>query len=99
MVYYCDPEKNVECRKNECFINGGECYRTHNKEFERTDLKMTRVLCTAVLCKKNSNGMCFAGEIKLENVEYRTEAKPEGSDYNDKDDQICKSLVRKDKHD
>lgn len=26
--YFCDPKKNKECKKNECFIHGGECRLT-----------------------------------------------------------------------
>lgn len=32
-LYLCDPEKNTQCRKNECYINGGECHLTSRKEF------------------------------------------------------------------
>lgn len=33
-IYYkCNPEKNYECAKVHCFINGGPCTQTKNKEF------------------------------------------------------------------
>lgn len=34
MLYDCDPIKNTECRKTNCHINGGECYKTSKKEYE-----------------------------------------------------------------
>ena len=33
-AYKCDPAKNTECSKENCYINGGECRLTSNKEFE-----------------------------------------------------------------
>ena len=30
--YRCNPEKNQECTKESCFINGGPCKRTFKKE-------------------------------------------------------------------
>ena len=35
-VYPCDPEKNLDCGKTMCFINGGPCHLTAHKEFCRT---------------------------------------------------------------
>lgn len=32
-LYLCDPEKNTQCRKNECYIYGGECHLTSQKAF------------------------------------------------------------------
>lgn len=34
-VYKCDPDKNTECTKENCFINGGECSGTMKKEYAR----------------------------------------------------------------
>ena len=34
-TYECDPEKNTECTKEGCYINGGECSRTTKKEYAR----------------------------------------------------------------
>lgn len=31
-LYKCNPEKNTECKKTICFINGGECDNTTNPE-------------------------------------------------------------------
>ena len=38
-TYECDPEKNTECTKEGCFINGGPCHMTVYEEFkkERTE--------------------------------------------------------------
>ena len=33
-TYPCDPEKNINCKKTECFMNGGECYRTIHKSYQ-----------------------------------------------------------------
>ena len=35
--YYCDPEKNTECRKIMCFRKGGPCKRTSNPEHAKKD--------------------------------------------------------------
>ena len=29
--YWCDPEKNTECRKASCFFNGGDCRITSRR--------------------------------------------------------------------
>ncbi len=31
-TYKCDPRKNAECRKTNCYVNGGPCKRTSKKE-------------------------------------------------------------------
>lgn len=31
-LFLCDPEKNTKCRKTGCYINGGECHLTSQKE-------------------------------------------------------------------
>ena len=31
--YRCIPELNKECKKSNCFINGGECENTIHKEY------------------------------------------------------------------
>jgi len=41
-VYYCDPEKNTECRKICCahkmtILEGGTCFITYDLKFARTD--------------------------------------------------------------
>jgi len=35
--YLCDPEKNTTCSKTGCYINGGECRHTLNKEYRREE--------------------------------------------------------------
>lgn len=32
IFYKCDPAKNKECKKRSCFLKGGECEFTFNKE-------------------------------------------------------------------
>ena len=36
-LYYCDPSKNVECRKTNCYKNGGPCYLVADERFAGTD--------------------------------------------------------------
>lgn len=43
-LYYCDPNKNTKCRKDACFINGGECRSTLDRKCAKenndgTDIK------------------------------------------------------------
>ena len=35
--YRCDPEKHRECRKRNCFKQGGPCKRTCREECAETD--------------------------------------------------------------
>ena len=37
LFYKCDPEKNTECKKTMCYINGGECYSTLNAQYAKAD--------------------------------------------------------------
>ena len=32
-VYVCDPNKNTNCEKTGCFINGGDCFLTTEKRY------------------------------------------------------------------
>lgn len=32
-LYICDPNKNTECSKTSCYINGGPCFHTTKKEY------------------------------------------------------------------
>lgn len=34
-LYDCDPNKNAECSKRSCYLNGGGCSLTHNSEAAR----------------------------------------------------------------
>lgn len=44
-LWYCDPDKNTECKKGSCFINGGPCMYTTNEEcaYEIDGEKLRRV--------------------------------------------------------
>lgn len=33
LKYLCDPKKNKECKKRNCFIHGGKCRNTDNKNY------------------------------------------------------------------
>ena len=35
--YICDPEKNTECRKRHCWLNGGLCKITTKYEYATND--------------------------------------------------------------
>lgn len=37
-LYPCDPEKNTECSKRGCFINGGPCSKTRKLAFAKLPL-------------------------------------------------------------
>ena len=41
--YLCDPNKNVSCSKEDCHINGGPCWHTTNKEFEKKQTNQDRL--------------------------------------------------------
>ncbi len=34
--YFCDPEKNTECTKEVCYINGGQCKLTSKEACKKT---------------------------------------------------------------
>lgn len=36
-LYRCDPAKNTACSKTSCFTDGGPCYLTKHKDFEKTE--------------------------------------------------------------
>lgn len=39
-VYYeCDPEKNKDCKKTACYINGGPCHHTKRPECKKEEKK------------------------------------------------------------
>ena len=33
-IYNCDPDKNINCPKESCYVHGGPCSQTTNKEYE-----------------------------------------------------------------
>ena len=50
-LYICEPDKNTECKKSDCFKNGGPCYMTTKREFakgadERQDIKRLKFWLT-----------------------------------------------------
>lgn len=34
-VYYCDAQKNTQCKKTACYINGGPCMLTTHSQYRR----------------------------------------------------------------
>ena len=34
-LFFCDPDKNKECKKTSCYINGGECELTTDIKFRK----------------------------------------------------------------
>ena len=47
-VYECDPEKNVECKKETCFVNGGACEMTHQLEYAKAFSKTYTIIPRAM---------------------------------------------------
>ena len=41
-LYDCDPEKNTECPKTNCHINGGDCRLTTHRKYRRKNENTTR---------------------------------------------------------
>ena len=37
ILFTCDPEKNSECRKTGCYLNGGRCSSMTNPKFAKQD--------------------------------------------------------------
>lgn len=35
LLYMCDPDKNIECKKKNCYTNNGECMQTDNKKYAK----------------------------------------------------------------
>ena len=42
-IYWCDPEKNTECRKADCCVDGGDCRITSRRSCAMTDGGMPMV--------------------------------------------------------
>lgn len=38
-TFKCDPEKNKDCKKSNCFRTGGRCFSTFRKEFAADENK------------------------------------------------------------
>ena len=38
--YKCDPTKNTSCKKTHCYMYGGECSHTSEKEYKRNELTL-----------------------------------------------------------
>lgn len=36
-VYYCDAQKNTQCKKTGCYINGGPCMLTTDSRYRRKE--------------------------------------------------------------
>jgi hypothetical protein len=47
VVYICDPEKNHECTKERCFLNGGPCRCTAFTDFAKTGEKSKPIVALA----------------------------------------------------
>lgn len=41
--YFCDPEKNVNCKKDACYINNGPCNLTSYKEFAKPKTNQDKI--------------------------------------------------------
>lgn len=49
--YICDPSKRTDCRRQECYINGGQCCLTKNREYkyDGLDEKLVEVIDKYIL--------------------------------------------------
>lgn len=55
-TYPCDPKKNVECPKTNCYINGGICTETTNPEYcEDIPKNLFELLKKDLLLSKGTN--------------------------------------------
>lgn len=45
-LFLCDPEKNTECSKTNCHINGGDCSHTRKGIYAKDPSKVTMVIPT-----------------------------------------------------
>lgn len=36
-IYLCDVYKNIECKKKNCFLNGGSCMKTTNEKYAKKE--------------------------------------------------------------
>ncbi|WP_321835350.1 nucleoside triphosphate pyrophosphohydrolase family protein [Clostridium butyricum] len=72
-LYRCDPEKNIECTKAQCFVNGGICENTKNDKYE---IKIKQVPSGLTvnngieLMNINLKGITLDKEIKKLEEEY-----------------------------
>ena len=42
--YVCDPEKNTQCKKTFCHINGGPCCSTRHLEYAKQPVTTCRLM-------------------------------------------------------
>lgn len=42
--YKCDPEKNVNCRKTNCYLHGGPCTSTAHLEFAKQPVESVKLV-------------------------------------------------------
>lgn len=67
-IWYCDASKNSECKKNACYIHGGPCSFTFDKEF------------AVVACGKPLKGPMIQGEDEERGESMQNETKPNPRD-------------------
>ena len=66
-IYPCDPGKNVECSKTNCYINGGICTETTNPAYKKISSDIPTNLFE--LLKKDllhGNDTCYIKKIEIE---------------------------------
>lgn len=67
-MYPCDPDKNVECSKTNCYINGGACTETTNPAYRKLN-KVDFPTNLFDLLKKDllhGNDTCYIKKIEIE---------------------------------
>jgi hypothetical protein len=45
-MFKCDPEKNIECKKTGCYLNGGPCKYTRYMKYAKDPSKVTLIIPT-----------------------------------------------------
>ena len=83
IIYECDPQKNTECDKSDCLINGGVCFMTNKAEYSKEgatainsrDIKTyEEIEKSALMVKSTDNGNAKKGQGPFDlgiSLEYR----------------------------
>ena len=52
-LYYCDPEKNTECSKTNCYINGGKLPAHNSQKVQEEEMTLPEIIedLDAILCR------------------------------------------------
>ena len=56
MAYKCDPDRNKTCPRDRCYLNGGPCQSTFDKDHALRDYAGRIVVQEFILSKEESDG-------------------------------------------